>query len=130
MLEGLAVTSHNIGALSTAVFNPSSHREAPAGERTACPSLAAGVAAAACAAAVTVGCDRGPAQSDQGNGTANTCASLVAGHPLAPPPVNPDVPVLGYNPYNTFGTSLDQDLIVSIMHAMIRNGMRAAATST
>jgi alpha-galactosidase len=88
-------------------------------------ALAAGAAAVACAAAA-VGCDHGSGRSAPAGSSANACASLVAGHPLAPPPVNPDVPVLGYNPYNTFGTSIGQNLIVSIVHAMNRNGMRAA----
>jgi alpha-galactosidase len=56
----------------------------------------------------------------------NACASLAAGHPVAPPPVNPDIPVLGYNPYNTFGTGISQELIVGIVRAMAVNGMRAA----
>ena len=87
-------------------------------------TLAAGAAAVVCAAAVTAGCDHGSAPA--GTSAANACASLVASHPLAPPPVNPDVPVLGYNPYNTFGTSISQGLIVAIVHAMAGNGMRAA----
>ena len=92
------------------------------------PSAAAGPCArgrgaAAVCAAVTVGCTTGPAR---GLFAANACASLVAGHPVAPPPVNPDAPVLGYNPYNTFGTSISQGLIVGIARAMAGNGMRAA----
>jgi alpha-galactosidase len=33
---------------------------------------------------------------------------------------------MGYDPYNTFGVTIDQALIVSIVRAMARDGMRAA----
>ena len=88
------------------------------------PARVLAAAAAVCAAAaVTVGCGQA---GDSAANTANACASLVAGHPVAPPPVNPDIPVLGYNPYNTFGTGISQELIVGIVRAMAVNGMRAA----
>jgi alpha-galactosidase len=85
--------------------------------------LAAWVAALVCAATVTVGCD---GANHSAANTVNACASLAVSHQVATPPVNPDVPVLGYNPYNTFGTSVSQELIVGIVRAMAGNGMRAA----
>jgi alpha-galactosidase len=82
------------------------------------------LAAVAIAAASTVGCDL--AAGAPGSAAAGSCASLNVARPVPPPAVNPGRPVLGFNPYNTFGTSFSQSLIVSIVRAMARNGMRAA----
>lgn len=46
--------------------------------------------------------------------------------PVTVPPLDMALPVMGWNPYNTFGTSQDQALIVGVVHAMVRDGMRAA----
>src|SRR5258708_11105122 len=42
------------------------------------------------------------------------------------PPVDLMRPAMGFNPFNTFGTTFDQSLIVGVVQAMARNGMRAA----
>ena len=57
----------------------------------------------------------------------NACADLVVSHhPEAPPPTDPTRPVMGFDPYNTFGTTIDQGLIIAVVTAMAGNGMRAA----
>jgi alpha-galactosidase len=86
--------------------------------------LASVLAAAVIAAASTAGCDF--AAGVPGSGGAGSCASLTVSRPVPPPPVNQARPVLGFNPYNTFGTTISQSLIVGIVTAMARNGMRAA----
>jgi len=55
-----------------------------------------------------------------------SCARLAAGPAVAPPRVNARQPAMGFDPFNTFGITFDQALIVSIVKAMARNGMRAA----
>jgi alpha-galactosidase len=86
--------------------------------------LASVLAAVVLTAASTVGCDF--ATGAQGQGTAGSCASLYVARPLKPPAVNAGRPVLGFNPYNSFGTTVSQALIVGIVRAMARNGMRTA----
>ncbi len=56
----------------------------------------------------------------------NECSDLVASLARTPPPVDPNRPVMGFNPYNTFGATIDQAVIVGIVRAMASNGMRAA----
>ena len=74
-------------------------------------ALAAVVAApvlAAAITAVTVGCTADPAAAPAAlGGDARCAAELAVSHPQAPPPVDPDLPVLGFNPYNTFGTNFN-----------------------
>ena len=93
-------------------------------------ALGAAVAAPVLAAAMTVttaGCTANPAAAPAARGDVARCAAeLAVSHPQAPPPVDPDRPVLGFNPYNTFGTNFNQGLIVAVVHAMAANGMRAA----
>jgi alpha-galactosidase len=57
---------------------------------------------------------------------ARECRDLVAALARTPPPVDPMRPAMGFNPFNTFGTTFDQSLIVTVVKAMARNGMRAA----
>jgi alpha-galactosidase len=57
---------------------------------------------------------------------ARSCAQLTAGPKSSPPAVNPMRPAMGYDPFNTFGTTFDQGLIVSVVKSMEINGMRAA----
>ena len=86
--------------------------------------LAAAVAVAAFATAFTVaGC--GHARTFLGR-AANECSDLIMSPVGTPAPVDPNRPVMGFDPYNTFGVTIDQALIVSIVRAMARNGMRAA----
>jgi alpha-galactosidase len=73
--------------------------------------------------AVATGCDTAQQAAAPGP---NACADLVVSHPQAPPPVDPGSPVTGFDPYNTFGTTIDQGLIADVVTAMARNGMRAA----
>jgi alpha-galactosidase len=54
------------------------------------------------------------------------CADLAVREPVSPPPVNLARPAMGWNPYNTFGTSQDQALIIGVVRALARDGMRAA----
>jgi hypothetical protein len=63
---------------------------------------------------------------DRGRNKRGRVPGLKADPILAAPPVSPDRPVMGFNPYNTFGTSIDQAEIVEIVRAMAANGMRAA----
>lgn len=93
-------------------------------------ALAAAVAApvlAVAITAVTAGCTAHPAAAPAALGGAARCAAeLAVSHPQAPPPVDPDLPVLGFDPYNTFGTNFNQGLIVAVVRAMAANGMQAA----
>jgi hypothetical protein len=57
---------------------------------------------------------------------ASSCSELTATAALTPPPVDPRRPAMGFDPYNTFGTTIDQGMIAAIVRAMARNGMRAA----
>jgi alpha-galactosidase len=57
---------------------------------------------------------------------ADACSELVAAPARTPPPVELTRPAMGFNPFNTFGTTFDQSLIVAVVEAMARNGMRAA----
>ena len=57
------------------------------------------------------------------------CSELVAAAARTPPPVGLTRPAMGFNPFNTFGTTFDQSLIVAVVEAMARNGMRAAGYS-
>jgi alpha-galactosidase len=87
-------------------------------------ALTIAVAVAAFATLLTiVRCDRAPASPGQ---AANECSALVASPSQTPPPVDPNRPVMGFDTYNTFGVTIDQALIVGIVRAMARNGMRAA----
>ena len=86
---------------------------------------AAGLAASmALVTAGAVGCTR-----DDPPRTASSlpvsCAQLAAAPTAAPARVNPGRPAMGFDPFNTFGTTFDQALIVAIVKAMARNGMRA-----
>jgi alpha-galactosidase len=87
-------------------------------------ALAAAVAVAVFATATAAGC--GSAQKTTAVPDTSACADLAVSHAHAPPPVDPDRPVMGFNPYNTFGTTVDQSLIAAIVKAMARNGMAAA----
>jgi alpha-galactosidase len=94
----------------------------PEGRRPRC--LAAGLAAAGVMALAVAGCTThgtiAPAPA------ADACSELTAGPARTPPPVEPMRPAMGFNPFNTFGTTFDQSLIVAAVKAMARNGMRAA----
>jgi alpha-galactosidase len=57
---------------------------------------------------------------------ARVCAQLTSASGVPAPPVNPDRPVLGWDPFNTFGTTFDQQLVVSVVKAMETDGMRSA----
>ena len=65
-------------------------------------------------------------RAPDGRATARCAPELAASHPRHRRRCDPDRPVMGFNPYNTFGTTIDQALIVGIVHAMAGNGMRAA----
>jgi len=54
------------------------------------------------------------------------CRELAAAAARTPPPVELTRPAMGFDPYNTFGTVFDQHVIVAIVRAMARSGMRAA----
>ena len=56
----------------------------------------------------------------------SSCAELSAPARAFPPPVNPLRPAMGFDPFNTFGTTFGQGLIVSVVKSMTSNGMRAA----
>ena len=56
----------------------------------------------------------------------SSCARLTTSPQVTPPQVDPLRPVVGYDPFNTFGVTFGQALIVQIVNAMARNGMRAA----
>ena len=86
--------------------------------RTVAAAVAAFATVLAAAACTTVGHRSGPA--------ASACNDLVASPTLAPPPVDPEWPVMGFDPYNTFGDSADQAEVVGIVQVMARNGMRDA----
>jgi alpha-galactosidase len=57
---------------------------------------------------------------------ARACAQLTAAPAAAPPPVDPMRPAMGFDPFNTFGTTFDQRMIVAVVKSMEINGMRAA----
>lgn len=57
---------------------------------------------------------------------ARECAQLTSGHGVPAPAVNPDRPAMGWDPFNTFGTTFNQQLVVSVVKAMESDGMRAA----
>ncbi len=79
---------------------------------------------AAAAVIIMSGCtSRAPAATPAATGA---CRDLVATPARTPPPVDPMRPAMGFNPFNTFGTTFDQSLIVTVVKAMARNGMRAA----
>jgi len=86
-------------------------------------AVAVAVAVAGFATATPTGCQNAQTGAVA---SADACPGLNADPILTPPPVNPDRPVMGFNPYNTFGTSIDQAEIVGIVRAMAANGMRAA----
>ena len=86
--------------------------------RTAVSKVAALAAVLTAGACTSASHGSGPA--------ANVCSDLVASPALVPPPVDADRPVMGFDPYNTFGTALDQAEVVGIVQAMARNGMRDA----
>ena len=83
--------------------------------------------AAFAAAGITIlaaGCtSRGTAASPQALGE---CRDLAVAAGRTPPPVNPARPAMGFDPYNTFGTTFDQSLIVAIVKAMVSDGMQLA----
>ena len=86
--------------------------------RTAVSKVAALAAVLTAGACTSASHGSGPA--------ANVCSDLVASPALVPPPVDADRPVMGFDPYNTFGDSADQAEVVGIVQAMARNGMRDA----
>jgi alpha-galactosidase len=58
-----------------------------------------------------------------------TCAHLYEKYPsahLPPPTVNPNLPPMGYNPYNHLGGNATQEQVLSAAHHMATNGMRDA----
>lgn len=84
---------------------------------------------AACAGALAVtaaaaGCT--PVTNPLAPAAPDGCTQLAAARATAPPPVDPLRPTMGYDPFNTFGTTFSQKLILSIAAGMARNGMRAA----
>ena len=87
---------------------------------------AALAASAALAAAGAVGCtgDR-PAGAATPSPLPASCAQLTAPVRPAPAPVPPAQPAMGFDPFNTFGTTFNQALIVAIVEAMAHNGMGA-----
>ncbi|MBV9380030.1 MAG: glycoside hydrolase family 27 protein [Streptosporangiaceae bacterium] len=86
-------------------------------------ALAAAVAAALVTALSATGCgSAAPAETVP----ANVCSNLVASPVATPPPVDPGRPVMGFDPYNTFGITIGQALIAGAARAMVRNGMRSA----
>lgn len=86
--------------------------------------LVAAAAVAAIMVLATAGCTQhGPRTAF--SSPPRECRALAASPDRTPPPVNPMRPAMGYNPFNTFGTTFDQTLIVAIVKAMARDGMRA-----
>lgn len=83
------------------------------------------LAGCAGAVAVAVGGIAGCSHAHE-PGAAAACAQLAASPKVAPPPVDVRRPALGFDPFNTFGTTFDQALIVGVVKAMAGNGMRAA----
>ena len=78
--------------------------------------------AAAVASVAAAGCD----QAHRRAGDSAACVSLAVPRPQPPPPVDAGRPVMGWNPYNTFGTRASQSLVVAVVKAMAADGMRAA----
>ena len=86
--------------------------------------LAACAGALAVTAAAVAGCT--PVPNPLGPAPPEGCAQLIASPKVTPPPVDPLRPVMGFDPFNTFGTTFTQPLIIGAADAMVRTGMRAA----
>ena len=119
---GLAVTSHNTGPALHRGVRPVVTRELPAGT----PAGAGAARVLRCLRARrSPGCGRGPAQCEPAGPRLQRCAQLIASSKVTPPPVDPasghrlqPVQHVRHHPHPA--------LIIGVVHAMVRNGMRAA----
>ena len=83
--------------------------------------LAAGLAAAGVMTLAAAGCTAHRLAASPA--AARACRDLAVAAAQTPPPVDLMRPAMGFNPFNTFGTTFDQSLIVAVVKAMARNGM-------